>query len=314
MDEPAPVRVLLPTVTPTPVIDQVAGDLRSGDELLVLCDAASDPVADAVESRGADSEDIAGQIRLVVAGEPSGCSGKSNAIAVGMEAARNDVLVWTDDDFEHPPDWLSTLRADYRRQGPTTELPVFVGQDPLSVLLEPTNVLFGTAGVRAADKAWGGAVIFGRDDLRGSEASFLADLWRTVSDDGLLAEYLDLTASRRVREVPAGGSLRATLERHVRFTQIAYRHEPRGMTLAVLASVPTAVACLLFALPAALVLTAASGALYAGLGIRRWTFLLAYPASVLGPPLALYALARRTFVWGGRRHRWRSKFDVDVLE
>lgn len=30
-----------------------------------------------------------------------------------MEAARHDRLVWTDDDFHHPPDWLATLSADY---------------------------------------------------------------------------------------------------------------------------------------------------------------------------------------------------------
>jgi hypothetical protein len=27
-----------------------------------------------------------------------------------------------------------------------------------------------------------------------------------------------------------------------------------------------------------------------------------------------YGLARRTFVWGGRRYRWREKFDVEVVE
>ncbi len=30
--------------------------------------------------------------------------------------------------------------------------------------------------------------------------------------------------------------------------------------------------------------------------------------------LLLYAFARRTFVWGGRRYRWRGKFDVAVVE
>jgi hypothetical protein len=32
-----------------------------------------------------------------------------------------------------------------------------------------------------------------------------------------------------------------------------------------------------------------------------------------GLPLFVYALARRTFVWGGRRYRWRDTFDVEVV-
>ncbi|WP_336346104.1 hypothetical protein [Halalkalicoccus ordinarius] len=50
------------------------------------------------------------------------------------------------------------------------------------------------------------------------------------------------------------------------------------------------------------------------LGIRRWTAVLAYPAVFVFVPLIVYALARRTFVWGGRRYRWRRKFDVTILD
>jgi hypothetical protein len=38
------------------------------------------------------------------------------------------------------------------------------------------------------------------------------------------------------------------------------------------------------------------------------------PALVAALPLGLYALVRDTFVWGGRRYRWYSKFDVEVLD
>ena len=49
------------------------------------------------------------------------------------------------------------------------------------------------------------------------------------------------------------------------------------------------------------------------LGVRRWTAVLAYPAVFVFVLLIMYGLARRTFVWGGRRYRWRGKFDVTVL-
>ena len=95
-------------------------------------------------------------VRLICAGDPVGCSGKANAIAAGMEAAKHDRLVWTDDDFHHPPDWLDQLHQDYAEYGPTTELPAFVGQDPLAVLLEPIYVLGGTLGTYVGDHAWAG--------------------------------------------------------------------------------------------------------------------------------------------------------------
>ena len=38
-----------------------------------------------------------------------------------MEAPCHDRLVWTDNDFHHPPDWLATLNADYEEYGPVSE-------------------------------------------------------------------------------------------------------------------------------------------------------------------------------------------------
>lgn len=75
--------------------------------------------------------------RVVVAGEPVGCSDKANAIATGMEEASYDRFVWTDDDFHHPPDWLREFHEAYNRTGPVSELYFFIGIDPLSTLLEP---------------------------------------------------------------------------------------------------------------------------------------------------------------------------------
>ncbi|WP_050032647.1 glycosyltransferase [Halorubrum halophilum] len=301
-----PNSVLLPTVRWADACDEVAGQLGERDELLVICDTADDPVAD---RRGTTPDGV----RIVLAGEPEGCSGKANAIAVGMEAAAHDRIVWTDDDFAHPDHWLATLNADYERQGPTTEIPVFVGKDPLARLLEPAYALGGTAAVSAGGIAWGGAVVFERDDLRDGRDAFLADLRRTVSDDGTLSEHVDVTAADRTRTVPAGGSIRGSLERFVRFFRIVRFHAPLGAAFNVAFAVAFAALCLFAPVIGVTLVTAISAGIYARFGIRRATFLLAGPAVIVSPLLLAYALARRTFVWGGRRYRWRSLFDVEVL-
>jgi hypothetical protein len=299
-----PTSVLLPTNRRSPVIEELAAQLTPSDELLVICDEEATPVADYVAGFQ--------HIRLVVAGEPSGCSGKANAIAAGIEAATNERLVWTDDDFDHSSDWLAELHREYEQHGPVTELPFFVGRDPLATLLEPIYAIGGTLGTYQGDIAWGGAVMFERADI--DMDPFLRDLRRSVSDDGILTEYLDVTPLRRTRIVPMGGSLRDTAERHVRFTQIVRWHDPSGFAvMGAIASV-SAIGALLYPLPALILLTLLQLGIYTAFGVRRWTFLLAYPATLVQVPLFAYALARRTFVWGGRRYRWRSKYDVEIVD
>jgi len=312
MATPTPVSVLLPTMHPTDVIADVARQLQFGDELLVICDAEDDPVARAwptVET------EVDGELRLVVAGEPHGCSGKANAIAAGMAAARHDRLVWTDDDFHHPPEWLDELRSDYERRGPVTEPPVFEGRDPLSIALEPLYAIVGTASTVDVGVAWGGAVCFDRSDLP-DEAAFEADLQRTISDDGLLTDVLpNVTGTKRPRTVPVGGSIRASLERHVRFSQIVRYHDP-VVTVGLLAGLLAfTVGSLLFPLLGAALSTSLVGITYARFGVRRWTVLLAFPVFLAMLPLAVYGLlVRSTFVWGGRRYCWHSKFDVEIVD
>lgn len=82
-----------------------------------------------------------------------------------MEVASRDRIVWTDDDFHHPGNWLIQLHADYERHGPITEIPFFVGRDPLAIFLEPIYAVGGTLGTYVGDIAWGGAVLFERTDL-----------------------------------------------------------------------------------------------------------------------------------------------------
>jgi len=297
----SPTSVILPTVRQTDVVDEIAEQLGPDDELLVVCDRETNPIADAVDA-------LPEGVRLVVAGEPEGCSGKANAIAAAMEAAAHDRLVWTDDDFHHPPAWLADLQADYERQGPTTELPLFVGRDPLSTLMEPMYMMGATAGLTLINKPWGGAVVFERSDL--DEAAFLNDLRQTVSDDGLLGAYLDVTPVKRVRRVEVGGTVRESLERNTRFMQIVQYFSPYPDVTVPLAAFYFA-CCLLFPVPAAVVSTLGMVAVYAYFGVVRWTVLLTYPALIAQFPLLLYGLSR-SFVWGGRRYHWPERFEVVV--
>jgi hypothetical protein len=141
----SPTSALLPTVSWTDAWDEVAAQLGPEDELLIIHDSKDNPVA------GRNS--LPKNVQLIATGDPVGCSGKANAMTAGMEAASHDRLVRTDDDFRHPPEWLDRLREDYTEHGPTTELPVFVGQDPLAVLLEPIYVLDATLGTYIRDHA-----------------------------------------------------------------------------------------------------------------------------------------------------------------
>lgn len=305
MKDHPPTSILLPTTSWTAVIDELAEQLTGTDELLIICDSETDSITD-------HTPDFTSNTKLVIAGEPEGCSGKANAIATGMEAAQNEHIVWTDDDFHHPDDWLSQLHDDYAQNGPTTELAFFTGRDALSFLFEPLYAIAGTLGTYTNEIAWGGAVIFHRGDLPDEEA-FRRDLLRTISDDGLLTDRVDITPVKRVRQVKMGGSFRETLERHVRFTQLGRHHDPKGSVLNGFIGTITTIAGLLFPIQLFIGLTILFAGVYTAFGVRRWTFVLGYPAVMISMPLMFYALLRKSFVWGGRRYRWNTKFDVEIV-
>ncbi|MFY4816391.1 glycosyl transferase, partial [Haloarcula sp. AONF1] len=158
----------------------------------------------------------------------------------------------------------------------------------------------------------GAAWTWGRDGLGDGEGAFLRALRRNGSDDGTLTERLGVAAADRTRYVRAGGSLRGSLERFVRFLTITRYHAPRATAFNAAFGVVMAALCLLAPIAGVTLVTTLAGAAYARFGIRRATFLLAAPGVLIAPPLMAYALARQTFVWGGRRYRWRSMFDVSV--
>nr|WP_237561250.1 hypothetical protein [Halococcus sediminicola] len=111
-----------------------------------------------------------------------------------------------------------------------------------------------------------------------------------------------------------GGTIREAIERPVRWTQILRWHFPGTVAGISLVSLLVLTGAVLTPLYTAAVLTVLHLAVNEVLGVRRWTAMLAYPAVFVFVPLILYALARRTFVWSGRRYRWRGKFDVTVVE
>lgn len=158
----------------------------------------------------------------------------------------------------------------------------------------------------------GGSVVFERDDL--DEDAFLTDLRQTVTDDLLLAEYLDVTTVRRSHTVRVGGSIRESVERHVRWQQGTRWHGPRGPGSKIAVSALFATIAALFPKPGAVLLTLLHLGINEALGERRWTPVIAYPAMIAQFPLLVYALARRSFVWGRRRYRWEGKFEVSIVE
>ncbi|MDG5761987.1 glycosyltransferase [Natronococcus sp. A-GB1] len=298
--------IILPTFEWTRSCEQLARQLEPEDELLVVCDHEDDPVANA---------DLPDEAELLVAGEPEGCSGKANAVALALEHASQDRIVLTDDDVERDDDWLATIKRLGEEHGTVTAIPVFTSEEYPFKLFEPLCLVVASFVVEGTNwVTWGGGVTFDRReiDLEG----YVADLRRTVSDDALLAEYTDdVVASRElVSEVRVPGGPRITYERLTRFVTIFYRFAPRR-TLGIL-GLFAAVAAVGVVTPLLVAVAATLLAYdrYRALGVDRRTWLFAVPSLVLTPVLGAAGILRPTFVWGGRRYRWDDTFDVTIFE
>lgn len=299
--------VILPTRAYGSVAADLAVQLADEDELLIVCDSPGDPVANRATPDG---------VSVVVAGDPEGCSGKANAVAAGMEAAECERIVWTDDDFDHPEDWLQSLKRAGERHGPVSEVPVFVGNGPWWLPFEPMYVVFGTSVVTSAKKYWAGGCTFTRSELHDGVDALVADLRRTVSDDGTLGEHLDdcTPLVDRTREIEVDGTPRAVYQRFVRFVKISYFHDPPGTLFLTLAVTLLAGVAALWPFVLAPAATAFAYWYYRRVGLDRSTWVLAFPSLLLIPLQFVVGLLAPTFEWGGRRYRWRGKFDVEVLE
>lgn len=299
-----PTSIILPTTSGTGTVDEILSQMSQEDELLVVCDSEEDEIAKSdVESREG--------MKLVVAGEPEGCSGKANAIHAGMKAAGNGRVVWTDDDFRHPGNWLEQLHKYCDKYGAVSELPFFVGKNSLTAVNEPVYalVMFFTY---LENQVWGGSVMFERDRI--DEEKFLEELQSTVSDDALLSEYLNSRTVRQTRRVEIDSTVRDALERMTRFVKIVRYHEPLKTVLLSSFSVVLALACLLYPIHSFAASTIFFLSVYLFLGERRPTFIFGYLSLILLPFVLLYSLVRKTFVWHGRRYQYMEKLDVDILD
>jgi glycosyltransferase involved in cell wall biosynthesis len=307
MTDRDPVSVLLPTPEWGPVCETLAASLRPGDELLVLCDTAADPVAD---------HDPPAGVEILRAGEPTGCSGKANALAYGMERAEHDRFVWTDDDFVHDEGWLERLVAAGEKHGPASAVPCFVGDGWWRLFEAWHGALFAVSVVErvggTADTAWGGGVTFTREELTVDVATFAAELRRVLSDDYLLTQRLPAVhpIASMVTPVVVSGDARDVRSRLVRFGRIVGVNEGwRGALLNVL----FAGVGLAFPLVVAPLVTLLFAGVYRRLALRRRTFLLAYPGLLLLPVVTLLARVVTEFEWGGRRYRFAESGEVTVL-
>jgi hypothetical protein len=309
MHDRDPVSVLLPTHEWGAACEQVAAGLGPDDELLVICDTEDDPVASADPRAG---------VEIIVAGEPERCSGKANALAYGMERARHERFVWTDDDFERDPTWLDRLVAAGEAHGPASAIPFFTGGgwwrpvEPWYGALFTSLVYFGVGG--ASNVAWGGGVTFTRAELTVDVPTLVAELRGVLSDDYLLTQRLPGVYAVRsmLTHVDVPGDFGSVVHRLVRFTRIVGVNEGWGglIPIALLAVVGV-----LYPLVVAPVLTVAFGVAYVGLGLkpRNGTFLFAYPCLLVFPLVLVVARTIDEFEWGGRRYRFAEDGGVEVL-
>ncbi|MFB6114522.1 MAG: glycosyltransferase family 2 protein [Halodesulfurarchaeum sp.] len=305
MDRP-PVSVILPTREWGSSCDQLAEQIRDEDELLVVCDFEDDPLY------GTQAPE---NVRIMAAGAPVGCSGKANAVAYGMEQARNHRFVWTDDDFDRGPNWLEDLARTGEEHGPATVLPVFVGGgwwriiEPWVILTSTASFYFGVG--PWGGNAWGGGVTFTREDV--SVQSLISDLRQSLSDDGILSDHLETVHPIRSKlaRVHIPGNLTAVKERMIRFIRLSHVHEGGFSALGGLMAL--VLLAVVFPVWTAITLTASMGLVYGVLGLDRKTFLLTVPGLLLAIPTAVSGIVTREFEWGDRRYRLNGKRDVEVV-
>lgn len=306
--------ILLPTHEWTESCERLAEQTTQADELLVCVDHATDPAARAAEERP--------DCTVVVVGDPEGCSGKANAVAAGLEAAEQNVVVLTDDDVPRDEGWLSRVKAGVERHGAVSGAPLYVHEGgtgrPLGAALE---VAQGTLALALAfgDGVWGGATGFDRAHLD-DEAALVHDLRRTVTDDLLVGEHLGgaETADRGLfAPVPVETSLSGVLGRYVRFSRSFEYAEGASNAPVYVLGVLQALVLAVGTLPAAVAMGLGGVAVLGLYGVpwrRRWSALFAPVSFLVHAAVTAVTVRRETFEWGGRRYRWRSKFEVKVLD
>lgn len=309
MADREPVSVLLPTLEWNTACEQLAAQLGSNDELLIICDTDDDPVSQYDPPDG---------VRILVAGEPEGCSGKANALACGMTQARHDRFVWTDDDFERGSDWLDRLVAAGETHGPASAIPFFTGRR-FWRLFEPWygalfTVLFYLQLGGVSNIAWGGGVTFTRSELTVSVPEFVTELRTVLSDDYLLTSRLPevYAVQTMVMDVKIPGGNCAVYHRLLRFVRIVGVNSGWSPWLK-LSSILIA-GGLLSPVGTIISLTIGFTVIYFWLGLGRVNFFLSCAGILLLPVVTLLSKYFDEFDWAGRQYRYSDSGEVEVLE
>ncbi|MDY7082538.1 MAG: glycosyltransferase, partial [Halobacteria archaeon] len=186
--------VILPAREWTPACEELAEQVgendENDDELIIVCDTEDDEVMEYHDPP---------EVKVVASGEPTGCSGKCNAVATGIEETESDIIILTDDDFEHGENWIRKVERKVEENGSLSTYPMFSSEDALGTVMEPVVVLF-TLQIFATKGAWGGTTAFRRDDV--DIDSLIDELRQTVTDDILIGNHLnDITIDRSLARV-----------------------------------------------------------------------------------------------------------------
>ena len=303
--------IILPTFKWTASCQSLYEQLEPDDELLVVVDTESAPAAGPVRERP--------DATLVFAGEPTGSSGKSNAVAAGLEAASQDELLLTDSDVPRGGGWLSRLKSGVNEHGAVTGGVLFAhtggaGRFP-GWLIEPLQAVFMII-LMLSGGLWGGAAGFHRRHIDDMDA-LVEDLRRTVTDDLLIGEHLTTSVEADfalTAVIPIEAGVERFRDRWVRYA-LSFRYgDDASLGVAFLFGAIQAAALVLIPLPTILFSLLLGGVVYWLFDTARPTFLLTPITFVVNIVFTGYAATRSEFVWGDRQYRWRDKFDVEVID
>jgi len=96
------------------LFDALAGQKYRGGrmEIILIDDRSSDRTPDAMHAFAAGKTGVR---VLTVRESPAGISPKKNALLLGIEASKGEIIVTTDADCRPGPDWISTLVSAFRK-------------------------------------------------------------------------------------------------------------------------------------------------------------------------------------------------------
>lgn len=296
--------VIIPTLSWTSACEQVYQQLDDGDELIAVCDSESDPLS---------KQDTPSDIKVLVAGEPEGCSGKCNALAEALEQAAREHVVCTDADFQHPEGWLDEVKNSLEENEFVTTMNFFKSRKLTGKILEPGYLMGVFTGTYLGAGAWGGLMAFNKD--RAPLDDITDQLRRTLSDDLLIGQFFQdqILNTSNFAVVDTQGGFKDALKTYKRFARSIYLMDPKmfyipfiGVLTYLLFLVSSPVLGLL--LPVLI-----AGLLYANFGVKRLTFLLAPLSIFLVTILVLWGAHSEKIEWNGRTYRWKDKLEVEVL-